>query len=373
MSEGMKLEVGSNCGKIALIVLTLFFVACRNEGEQLFHADYEWDCSVTNTGNYIINADFPSASLLELEQTEESIIGRISKVVRSDSLLFVLDSDLAKSIFLFSYPSGKFITSFGTVGSGPGEYLTPNDISFDALNNLLYVLSDRRKIYAYNMSGDLVIEHNAPYLSERMEYNEDRFYFYCVDDEAGEIVVTDQNMQVVSSYFPNVSSNIKHQLLHPFHINSNGELTYIRYLDNKIYRVSDEDITVKYILNFGKNGYLRDEAESDSDEERKSKMKARSGRLKYFVENDSNAVLLFFVNNEPILSIFDKREGKSKNYPVKDITEENWGFLVSPLEFTVNNGFVQVVDPSMINSQEQKLGKTPKSADYVNPYLYILR
>lgn len=75
-------------------------------------------------------------SLIFLEQTENSLIGEISKVVVSDDRIYILDQYNSHAIFCFT-KNGKFINSYRKLGRGPEEYVEINDI--DYYNNKIYI------------------------------------------------------------------------------------------------------------------------------------------------------------------------------------------------------------------------------------------
>src|SRR5690606_1101374 len=85
--------------------------------------------------------------LVQLESLEESLFGRIDKLLVSDSIVAIVDKLYSKAVFVFDW-NGNFLYKIFQIGDGPGEYVDIFDI--DISGGHLY-LSDRgRKIIRYN-------------------------------------------------------------------------------------------------------------------------------------------------------------------------------------------------------------------------------
>lgn len=86
---------------------------------------------------------------IELETFSDALIGSIDEVLIIKNCIFILDSKVSKQVYQFD-TLGNFIRNIGTTGKGPGEYLRPDDISFDSNKNQLLVLSrQERKVNYY--------------------------------------------------------------------------------------------------------------------------------------------------------------------------------------------------------------------------------
>jgi hypothetical protein len=94
-----------------------------------------------------------SVTYIQLETTDECLIGRINKVIYEENIIYILDP-MNRCIWLFS-DKGKFISQLSKTGQGPGEY---NGIaSFTVKNGIIYILS-YRKILRYNNAGQFLGE-----------------------------------------------------------------------------------------------------------------------------------------------------------------------------------------------------------------------
>lgn len=114
----------------------------------------------TNDNLYIINIDsakvfntlrysdiFKSVKVITLSN-KETLIGQIDKIQPYKDKLYILDSNIAKGVFEFN-KNGDFIRKIGSLGSGPGEYISCQDFAInekkeeiliqDAYNSRIYI------------------------------------------------------------------------------------------------------------------------------------------------------------------------------------------------------------------------------------------
>lgn len=357
-----------------LFCLTALLISsCTNKGTSVNDTDtIQWQNIDINDNKLDLSEIMKAERIVGLEETPESMVGRADKVIHSDSLLFVMDGTLTKKIYLFNANTGKYITSYGQVGGGPDEYNELNDISYVPETGVLYALTDYNKVRGFDKNGEIVASMTAPYKMWRMEAFDDRFCFFCDNDSTGEIVITDKDMDVLATHFPNSESSIKHLLIHPLQKNADGTVDYIRHLDNNIYNVrldGDAPVSVKYTVDFGPTAYSRHEFEGADNEAMKMASKSHRGQIKYYADNDNYAVILFFDNNQPCISFYDKKSGESTAVQVMNLSQENVGIIASPIEYADGEYFMQVVDnPEFANLRENKDVNSGE-----NPLIFFLK
>ncbi|WP_238531594.1 6-bladed beta-propeller [Nitritalea halalkaliphila] len=90
--------------------------------------------------------------IVPLEATEASLIGKMNKVIRHEKKIFVLDSDLAQTVFCFDL-NGKFLFKLGRIGKGSGEYRELRDIVLDPITNEIGVLQGDKIIWYSTEDG----------------------------------------------------------------------------------------------------------------------------------------------------------------------------------------------------------------------------
>lgn len=240
-----------------LAILATVFIYSYNSNSNSLQSKktkYEWICNQLNeTDSLDIQSFFNKSEMFKLEETEKSKIGNIDKIVIYDSLLFILDKDLSRKMMCFSVNSGKFLCDIGEVGSGHNEYISISDFNIDKDKKLIYALCNRKNVFIYNFKGKLTEKREIPFYAENMEYLNGYFYFMTTDKNVGELVVTDEKLQVLKTFFTD-DDIIEHVEVHPFQMTPEGYLSYHRYLDNNIYKIDkNNNLEILYHVDFGNN------------------------------------------------------------------------------------------------------------------------
>jgi hypothetical protein len=90
----------------------------------------------------------------ELDDPPEYVLGSIDRVVRTDSMIAILDS--RSLVVRFYDPEGRFLASAGGPGSGPGEFARPNGLGIDSSGNI-YVTDIRlTRLSVFRLGRDSV-------------------------------------------------------------------------------------------------------------------------------------------------------------------------------------------------------------------------
>lgn len=82
---------------------------------------------------------FRKAKVILLDSCSKALVGNINRTAMTGGYLFVLDKDVAKTVFMFDR-NGKFIRTIGSPGKGKGEYISPSDFAIDTDRHHIYVL-----------------------------------------------------------------------------------------------------------------------------------------------------------------------------------------------------------------------------------------
>lgn len=73
---------------------------------------------------------YKSLKVIFLETNESCLIGMITKIQVYDKYIFILDSSVAKSLYVFD-KDGRFIRKIGTIGGAPGDYVSIDDFAIN--------------------------------------------------------------------------------------------------------------------------------------------------------------------------------------------------------------------------------------------------
>lgn len=158
----------------------------------IFFFLYFYGCNSVETGVPVIHfklSDTVPVSLseiagkvkrIDLEVTEESLVGEINQVVVCGDKILVLD--FTTTLFMFD-STGRFIRRVGEKGRGPREYLYLNNVTADERNGVIYV-NDSRKMMKYDPDGNFMDEISFPGYHEYLSFVNDTLY--CISSIPGE-------------------------------------------------------------------------------------------------------------------------------------------------------------------------------------------
>lgn len=170
-----------------------------------------WKCSDNN--HSIIRYDkFPLEKNLNLVQINlpDTVFMRYpAKLIKSDSLFFILDVSRATEYFVhcYSYPDFKYIRSLFRFGQGPEEYISLNNIQ--CTNDTLFAYDVANSIYSIDLKN---IDWEKPTVKKTILTNDfgslvrgikigDKFYFSTFNQFNKEKILTfDENGTFISSF-----------------------------------------------------------------------------------------------------------------------------------------------------------------------------
>ncbi len=127
-----------------LIFIFFLFVSCNEEQVTITKIDVkESECY-----SFLELSNLYDVEIVQLETNTNCLIGEIEKVIKHDSLIYVLDSELSKAVFIYN-TNGEFIRKISVMGKGVGECLYLSD--FDIYDDNIYLISGfDRKMLKFN-------------------------------------------------------------------------------------------------------------------------------------------------------------------------------------------------------------------------------
>ena len=84
--------------------------------------------------------------MIPLKETDEFLIGKVSKVKKIDNKFFILDETSTKSLFCFDN-EGNPISKFNRIGNGPNEYVEILDFDINETKKEIAILCSPQKIF----------------------------------------------------------------------------------------------------------------------------------------------------------------------------------------------------------------------------------
>ena len=294
-----------------------------------------WDCSHTLEDSFKLSSLVKECQFIPLELTDKSVIGNIDKVLMADTLLFVMDSRISGGVFVFNIKNGTFIRKIGDIGNGHGEYHELYDMAIDTATQSIFLLCEKRRLLRFSFSGQYKEEKALPFLAINVEYWKNKFYFVNGTPHEDNLYITDTNFDILSTHFPNDEYGENHRrLVHPFQQTQEGVL-YHRFLDNHIYRIDGNGkVSILYTLDFGIKELGIEDIQNMPHQQLKNAMAQSKCHIKYFTEGNTYAVAIFFDEDKPIISIFDKEKKTVTTHDYSKMKNDLLGLSFPLLEFT---------------------------------------
>ena len=230
--------------------------------------------------------------IITLETSDSVLIGDGSFHFISDEYIILTDDE---TVYFFSTLDGHFIHKFNHVGNGPGEYISINSLTYDPLQQKIYIHDlNKRTINVYSPQGKSL----AQFVNDSVAYvnsnNEGQFIVSYFPSRKWhyKVGIFDAHWQPVASFIENDIP--EHRVINLFEINTvqqfNGE-SYI-YITDTLYQISTKGALPKLVLDKG-SLRLNDDVASDIRRENERE-KSIWGEYGYWA---GDLYFLFFVYN----------------------------------------------------------------------------
>ena len=208
---------------------------------------------------------------IRLSVPDEFPIGNINKLIVTDECIYILDSNKARALFVFSKfggidsiaftnKSGDLITYINKIGQGPGEYSNPSDFFIEnETNNIVICDGNRRKIIFYSPIGEFLreIKLDFPIIGVIQDENNnivlDRGNF--PEPNVKNYIVSINNEGKITKEWVPIYPYLMGMIMIPRNPlqKFNNNIYYLPALSNDIYVIEDGDAKIKYRINLGKD------------------------------------------------------------------------------------------------------------------------
>lgn len=303
-------------------VLSLICFSCSNQQKSPVDAEIlSIDKAVVlniepATDTIYLSTLVKSMDVVPLESRTDALIGSISSIQYDDSLFFCLDYK-EKKIYSFDI-NGLFRGLVGHNGRGPGEYSRPLSIGVDSYNKQLLVLDNGHSIKMYDYNGSFISTADFDLKADEFVMTKNSICFFTsktvnfkpdYNDYWGAELTTvnRKNYKSIDRYIP------VNKELFPVdgsHTTLDEKMPFSPLLDsysfhynftNYIYSISkkNSDVSVKYVVDFGKNAFKDDLAEMSTIDALKymDSNPKRLGFLHNVIETDSLLIFSYYSNN----------------------------------------------------------------------------
>ncbi len=169
-----------------LFLIVLGFFSCNKFSREINSEGKVFDVSFNKEVNSVIvelSSIADSISYVQLELTEDNLIGEISDVEFVNNTFYILDQ-LQQVVFIFDR-DGKYINKIAKRGQGPEEYVMLSAFDINPFDGSIHILdSYRKRMIVYSKQGamlktfsvkdfvrDITVFPNGSYLFYTPDYN----------------------------------------------------------------------------------------------------------------------------------------------------------------------------------------------------------
>lgn len=246
---------------------------------------------------------------------DEVIIGDIDKVMRFDSILYLMDKSQNKSIYIFDV-DGNYISTISNYGNGPEGYLQLTDIFIDREDSTLNVLSRvDNKLFKYDLKGEKLLSiTKTPKSFTSMQKTPNGYLGYMSNwiqdtDAPFNVWLMNKELEITGHYFEidNILENISHADGYPFSEYCNAYY-YITPIDYHVYVLENGSMEEKYEYELG-NHQITDnlKAEMLNDERRLELVNRYVYRFCNFQETENHLVVHFIFQGQNLVAVYNKK------------------------------------------------------------------
>ncbi|MDR0602685.1 MAG: 6-bladed beta-propeller [Bacteroidales bacterium] len=246
---------------IVILSVTLLY-SCKKTGRQFLGIDASrMEEIIIDPKDGImlpIDSFIDKSEYIKLETTDDNLIGEISQILFTDSLLIVVDAKKAQTINVFDM-QGNYKYKIGQRGGGPAEFITITNVSLVPNKNQIAVLDGpQHRVIHYTYKGEYINSERIPFMLYYYEYLKSGYKAFNTsnmrDPAYGKyrdnvLIVTDEENQIIYGACNDFySQKFSFTMNRPLRIFGNEVYLSPNFTD-VIFLVSDTLVTAKYHIN----------------------------------------------------------------------------------------------------------------------------
>ena len=233
---------------ISTLILAVAFLRCSSPYKDQVIAENVIVVQDKELGSKNKASDlFDDVTLIPLETTNESLIGSVSKVIISDSIIYVMDQK-GQSVLLFDF-TGRFLFKIHHIGKGPNEYLNIEDFTL-LKNGDLLILDEYRKLIWFRKDGSPYKSYRLPFYSDAVESLNDTLFVFNGSGVEDRVMIWDiLEAKMIKSYIK-YDRKYSGRNLKPL-IKFDNQVYFQRNFSSLIYKVSRDKLTGKWLIDYG--------------------------------------------------------------------------------------------------------------------------
>ena len=284
--------------------------------------------------------------MVNLETTDECLIGEITKICLDNGYYYITDKQ-SETVFVFD-DLGHYVSQISKRGNGPSEYIDLTD--FDVRDSKVYILSTPNKqIFIYDRLGNCLntVRLNDWYHHLAVDENCIILHSGKSNNQFNNIISIDFEGHILNSSLPFKDNNSFRFKVSPFNEVGISEYLLTFPYDNRVAVWKDNQCKYKYRLVFDTQVKLTDnEMETLTYDEIKKIVQYKNSlyRIDSIVNMDDDNLFM-------VVSIFYEQEGLRQALCKVDLTTGSSKFYKLGEEVDLNYPYIS----NLINIEEGKI------------------
>jgi hypothetical protein len=163
-----------NISKVFLL-FALFLGCCQNQQNPSELIQPTRIIVDNQASDFTLSEVVDTIQFIVLETNKDNLLALAHKIVMTDSAIYFMDKRMTKNIVAFDH-TGKFISTIGNLGKGPGEYVDPESFCITHDNKIAVTDFASKKIIFYDQKGNLIQEKQTDFYPIGIESYDSSLY-----------------------------------------------------------------------------------------------------------------------------------------------------------------------------------------------------
>jgi hypothetical protein len=308
---------------------------------------------------------FESITFIPLETVNENLIGNISKIMMTDSIIYILDQQ-TKSVLMFNI-KGQFLYKIQNIGTGPNEYTNIYDFTLTN-NGEILILCENKKLIKFQHNAIPFITYYLPFYVDAVEMLNDSVLVFNGSSIENKVIVWNIFVNKTINRFLTYDKKTSSRILKPL-IKNDKEVYFTFAYSSIIYNVTQDGLEEKWFIDFGNRRIDKENL-------------ILSDLGTYFPPSSSADMYNFIETNDYVMFSFQCEElndgyphyvyysksSKTKRILTKNLFEDDVTFSLYPPQIFGQVGYKKFI--GVLNTYELIEQTTSLSEKYVNTENY---
>jgi hypothetical protein len=261
------------------------------------------------------------SSFIKLETDSTCLIGRINQLLFADSVIIVVDQNIAKSVFIFDM-EGHFVSKVSSFGNGPQEYVLLKHVFLTSDKEVAIYDMTKGKILLYDLKGNYKSTISCKDRFNGIESIDSDTWALDLQGTSGLSIesfngyaygVADKDYNPLFAFGKNIFSkdfNI-HRLRDIYSFG--GNVYFNVGWENTIYQLKKDSVIAKYRLVYEKDDFVDVEKEFFTNEEFDLYSKDNPVFNGEFIELKDYTYISYLSHSQKPFLLFDHKTGLTYN------------------------------------------------------------